>query len=166
MCKKLFCQLFLIINGFPHSHVWKDQTNLGEFLTNQSLPYHLKFSLYGSLIPLTPMRDQNKISPDNIVVDTISTRHVVRISKNMTKGIISWSNINFPFTPFPPQSLSCINIWLSFTIYLPLFPNIGKWRRSFFSTFSSVISCENLMPGLNCPLSGLFNWRSSFMCGK
>ena len=37
--------------------------------------------------PLTPMSDQDKISPYNI--DTISSRQVMRIKKNINQGIIS-----------------------------------------------------------------------------
>ena len=37
--------------------------------------------------PLTPMSDQDKISPYNI--DTISSRQVMRIKKNINLGIIS-----------------------------------------------------------------------------
>ena len=42
---------------------------------------------------LTPMSDQDRISPYNI--DTISTRWVTRIKKNINLGIISWSNTTF-----------------------------------------------------------------------
>ena len=37
--------------------------------------------------PLIPMSDQDKISPYNI--DTISSRQVMRIKKNINQGIIS-----------------------------------------------------------------------------
>ena len=43
--------------------------------------------------PLTPMSDQDRISPYNI--NTISTRQVMRIKKNIILGIISWSNTKF-----------------------------------------------------------------------
>ena len=43
--------------------------------------------------PLTPMSDQDKISPYNI--DTISSRQVMRIKKNINQGIVSWSNTKF-----------------------------------------------------------------------
>ena len=39
------------------------------------------------------MSDQDKISPYNI--DTISSRQVMRIKKNISQGIISWSNTKF-----------------------------------------------------------------------
>ena len=42
---------------------------------------------------ITPMSDQDRILPDNIV--TISTRSVVRIKENINLGIISWSNTKF-----------------------------------------------------------------------
>ena len=42
---------------------------------------------------LTPMSDQDKISPYNI--DTISSRQVMRIKKNINQGIVSWSNTKF-----------------------------------------------------------------------
>ena len=43
--------------------------------------------------PLTPMSDQDRISPDNKY--TISSRQVTRIKKNINKGIISSSNTKF-----------------------------------------------------------------------
>ena len=43
--------------------------------------------------PLTPMSDQDRISPYSI--NTISTRQVMRIKKNINLGIISWSNTKF-----------------------------------------------------------------------
>ena len=39
------------------------------------------------LNPITPMSDQDRISPYNI--NTISSRQVMRIKKNINKGIIS-----------------------------------------------------------------------------
>ena len=39
------------------------------------------------LNPLTPMSDQDRISPYNI--HTISSRQVMRIKKNINEGIIS-----------------------------------------------------------------------------
>ena len=46
-----------------------------------------------SLNPLTPMCDQDRISPYNI--NTISTRWVMRINENINLGRISWSNPKF-----------------------------------------------------------------------
>ena len=43
--------------------------------------------------PLTPISDQDRISPYNI--NTISSRQVMRIEKNINYGIISWSNTKF-----------------------------------------------------------------------
>ena len=43
--------------------------------------------------PLTPTSDQDRISPDKI--NTISTRWVMGIRKNINLGIISWSNTKF-----------------------------------------------------------------------
>ena len=40
-----------------------------------------------SLNPLTPMGDQDRISPYN--TNTISTRYVMRIKKNINLGIIN-----------------------------------------------------------------------------
>ena len=45
------------------------------------------------LNPLIPMSDQDRISPYNI--NTISSRQVMRIKKNINKGIISSSNTKF-----------------------------------------------------------------------
>ena len=42
---------------------------------------------------LSPMSDQDRISPYNVI--TISSRQVMRIKKNIDKGIISWSNTKF-----------------------------------------------------------------------
>ena len=39
------------------------------------------------------MFDQDRISSDNI--NTVSSRQVMRIKKNIDKGIISWSNTKF-----------------------------------------------------------------------
>ena len=39
------------------------------------------------------MIDQDRISPYNI--NTISSRHVMRIKRNINKGIISWSDTKF-----------------------------------------------------------------------
>ena len=43
--------------------------------------------------PLTPMRDQDRISPYN--TKTISIRWVLRIEKNINLWIINWSNTKF-----------------------------------------------------------------------
>ena len=51
--------------------------------------------------PLTPMSDQDRISPYNI--NTISSRKVMRIKKNISKGIISW--LNTKFSKLPSQEL-------------------------------------------------------------
>ena len=42
---------------------------------------------------LSPMSDQDRISPYNVI--TISSRQVMRIKKNIDKGIISWSKTKF-----------------------------------------------------------------------
>ena len=46
-----------------------------------------------SVNPLTPMSDQDRISPYNI--NTISSRQVMRIKKNINEGMISWSTTKF-----------------------------------------------------------------------
>ena len=136
--------------------------------TNQSLHDHLNSSLYGFLISLTPVSDQERISPGNIVINTISTRYVIRMSKNVSKGITCWSNNNFLFIPHSRSR----NHWAaqisdsqSITIYLPLFPNFGKWRQSFSFTSFSVIVLVNSISFLNCPRSGLFNRAISIVFG-
>ena len=43
--------------------------------------------------PLTPISDQDRISPCDI--NTTSRRQVMRIKKNISERIISWSNIKF-----------------------------------------------------------------------
>ena len=45
------------------------------------------------LKPFTPTSDQDRISPYKI--NTISSREVMRIEKNINHGIISWSNTKF-----------------------------------------------------------------------
>ena len=53
-----------------------------------------KNSIQGAIfIPLTPMSDQDQIFPYNI--NTLSTKWVTRIKKNINSGIISWSNTKF-----------------------------------------------------------------------
>ena len=46
-----------------------------------------------SLNPFIPTSDQDRISPYNI--NTVSSRQVMRIEKNINYGIISWSNAKF-----------------------------------------------------------------------
>ena len=43
--------------------------------------------------PLTPMSDQDRISPYNI--NKTSSRKVTRVKKNINWEIISWSNTKF-----------------------------------------------------------------------
>ena len=43
--------------------------------------------------PLTPISDQDRISPYSI--NTISTRQVMKIQKDINLGIVSWSNTKF-----------------------------------------------------------------------
>ena len=43
--------------------------------------------------PLTPMSDQDRISPYSI--NTISTRQVMKIQKDINLGIVSWSHTKF-----------------------------------------------------------------------
>ena len=51
----------------------------------------ISFNVWCMLInPLTPMRDQDRISSYNI--NTISSTEVMRIKKNINQGIISRSN--------------------------------------------------------------------------
>ena len=52
------------------------------------------FALLHNINPLTPISDQDRISPYNI--NTISTRKVMRIKKNINLGIIDWSITKFP----------------------------------------------------------------------
>ena len=54
-----------------------------------------------SFNPLTPMSDQDRISPYNI--NTISGRQVMRKKKNINQRIISWSNTKF--SKLTPQEL-------------------------------------------------------------
>ena len=51
------------------------------------LPYN------NDIIPFTPPSDQERISPYNI--NSISSRQVIRIEKNVNHRIISWSNTKF-----------------------------------------------------------------------
>ena len=43
--------------------------------------------------PLTPMSDQDRISPFKI--NALPSKQVIRIRKNINKGITSWSNTKF-----------------------------------------------------------------------
>ena len=47
----------------------------------------------GTLKPLTPMNDQDRISPCN--VNTISSRQVMRTKKYIKKRIFSWPTTKF-----------------------------------------------------------------------
>ena len=49
--------------------------------------------IFTSINPFTPTSDQDRISPYNI--NTISSRQVMRIEKNINYGNISWSNTKF-----------------------------------------------------------------------
>ena len=63
--------------------------NFGKFLSDLFL--FTELLIYFN--PFTPTSDQDRISPYNI--DTISSRQVMRIEKNINHGIISWSNTKF-----------------------------------------------------------------------
>ena len=53
-----------------------------------------KFNIKRKLVNrFTPTSNQDRISPYNI--NTISSRQVIRIEKNINHGIISWSNTKF-----------------------------------------------------------------------
>ena len=43
--------------------------------------------------PLTPISDQDRISP--YIINTLSTREVMRIKKNIDLGLISWFDTKF-----------------------------------------------------------------------
>ena len=45
--------------------------------------------------PLTHMSDQDRISPYNMCINTISSRQMMMIKKSTNEGIISWSNDKF-----------------------------------------------------------------------
>ena len=53
----------------------------------------LRYRLLLGFSPLTPMSDQDRISPYNI--NTVSSRQVMRIEKNINLGMINWSNTKF-----------------------------------------------------------------------
>ena len=55
--------------------------------------FSLKFLPFKHFNPLAPMSDQDRISPYNI--DTISTKEVIRIKKNINLGITSQSSTEF-----------------------------------------------------------------------
>ena len=62
------------------------------FFTHSKIPlwFQERYMNYNHFNPLTPMSDQDRISPYNI--DTISSRQGMRVKKNINLGIISWSN--------------------------------------------------------------------------
>ena len=57
------------------------------FVTKNSMPELTDQFTQTELNLITPMSDQDRILPDNIV--TISTRSVIRIKENINLGIIS-----------------------------------------------------------------------------
>ena len=60
-------------------------------LTTTAFIKNITDTLY--LSPFTPVSDQDKISPYNI--NTMSSRQVMRINKNINWGMHSWSNTKF-----------------------------------------------------------------------
>ena len=70
-----------------------DQAILVDLLNVLCLKQYVYLSTYNFLNPFTPTSDQDRISPYN--VNTISSRQVMRIEKNINHGIISWSNTKF-----------------------------------------------------------------------
>ena len=58
--------------------------------------------MFNFLNPLTPMGDQDRISPYYIY--TVSCRQVMRIKKNINYGITNWSDTKF----------SKLTLWESF----------------------------------------------------
>ena len=71
----------------PQIYVWKDQSNLREL--PQISPSFVSLYLFAVWVfnLLTPLSDQDRIYQDNIVINTISTRHVIRMGKNVNTGI-------------------------------------------------------------------------------
>ena len=57
------------------------------FVTKNSMPELTDQFTQTELNLITPMSDQDRILPDNIV--TISTRSVIRVKENINLGIIS-----------------------------------------------------------------------------
>ena len=74
--------------------LWK-QEKLTTYNNSQITDCHSPLSgqLFITFNPLTPMNDQDRISSYNI--NTISTRQVMRIKKNINLGIISWTITKF-----------------------------------------------------------------------
>ena len=54
---------------------------------------YLVWKILDTINPLTPVSDQDRISPYYIY--TISYRQVMRIKKTVNYGITNWSNIKF-----------------------------------------------------------------------
>ena len=77
-------RICLTINWFPHCWL---------YLFSYGLDVWFKGDLWEDVNPFTPTSDQDRISPYNI--NTISSRQVMRIEKNVNHGIISWSNTKF-----------------------------------------------------------------------
>ena len=59
-------------------------------------PIFLSWGFKWEIYPFTPISDQDRISPYDI--NTISSRQVMRIKKNFSEGIISWSNTKILLT--------------------------------------------------------------------
>ena len=52
-----------------------------------------KWTFFGFTCPLTPIGEHDRISPYNI--NTMLSRQVMRLKKNISKGIVHWSNTKF-----------------------------------------------------------------------
>ena len=55
--------------------------------------HNLQYGLRKQVIHLTPMSDQDRISPHHI--NTISSRQVMQIKRNINQGMVSWSKTKF-----------------------------------------------------------------------
>ena len=88
---KFVAFLLPVNNSLPVSLIFLPSNTSQIKFTFEYLPHRIKLQF--GLSPLTPMSDQDRISPYNI--NKISTRQVMKIKKNVYFGIINWSNTKF-----------------------------------------------------------------------
>ena len=84
LIKKHNAEVFIKFLVIQEQHLYRNSVNSRTAFFNSKLIF---------LDPFTPTSDQDRISLYNI--NTISSRQVMRIEKNINYGIISWSNTKF-----------------------------------------------------------------------
>ena len=98
--------------------------------------------------PLTPMSDEDRISPYNI--NTISSRQVVRIKKYINLGIISRSNTKFS------ELTSKQIVWLTVKRITNLIWELKSWM-SFINMVLPFFSIQILPFSLFCQRNNFYS---------